>query len=113
MQHVNRISDIRHIDDPECAIRIANAYFPNAWTDAPHRLPVIRLPATLHLVDLVSGSAPGADRKPPQIVQGATPEDGRLDALCEFTFYIRFCIVPQVHNAPHEDSPRNAILSGF
>jgi len=78
MEHVDGIGKPRRVDDPECPRDIADADFPHAGPDRVHGSPVVRIAATLHLVDLVPGLTPGRCRECAYIIEGAAPEHDGL-----------------------------------
>jgi hypothetical protein len=63
VQDDNAICKRREINDAERAGAIANAYFSNTRTHRFHRLPIIRLQATLDPVELVARGPSRAFRK--------------------------------------------------
>jgi hypothetical protein len=58
MQHVDRVVELRHLQNSECSGGIANFRHPSA--DGIHGLPVVRLAPMLDLVELMSRLTPGS-----------------------------------------------------
>jgi hypothetical protein len=79
VQDVNGIAERRYVDDPERTGGIADADFPHARPDRVHGPPVVRIAATLQLVDLVPGLTPRHGRECAQIIKGAAPEHDGLE----------------------------------
>ena len=78
MQHVDRIFEFGDIDHTKRASLILNSDFLHARTDGLYWLPVVRLLAVLHLVDLISGFTAYREGNVAQIVQSAAEELNRF-----------------------------------
>jgi hypothetical protein len=80
VQHVDDISKLGYVDHPKRSFFLPNPYFADARPDHVHRLPVIRVAALLHLVDLMASLPTGTNRKVAEVVQGTSPEFNGLGA---------------------------------
>ena len=74
MKHIDGISELGNLDDPERPGCVTNPNFLRTLTHGVHGLPVVRLLAVLNLIELMTCLAPGRKRKSAKIIKGTAPE---------------------------------------
>src|SRR5437762_6414914 len=75
---MNCVLEFRYVQYSKGSGGITNSNFSHALADGIHRLPVIRLAPTLHLIELISRFTPGGLRKCAQILKCAASKLDRL-----------------------------------
>lgn len=78
MQYLDGLDKPRHIHNPECPSGIPDPNFSYALPDCGYWLPVVRLPTTLHLEQLVASLAPSLHGKFAQLTQSTTTKVDRF-----------------------------------
>ena len=74
MKHIDGISELGNVDDPERPGCVTNPNFLHTLAHGVHGLPVVRLLAVLNLIELMTSLAPGWKRKSAKIIKGTAPE---------------------------------------
>ena len=77
---MNRVIELRHVAHPKRSPGVSDVDFLDPRPHGVHGFPIIRLPAQLHLVQLVAGLAAGAYGEVADVIQSAAPELDRLGA---------------------------------
>jgi hypothetical protein len=71
VKHVDALRPTCEVDHPKSARRLTNANLSDARADCGHWLPIMRLLATLNLLELIARRASGISRKADQILSTA------------------------------------------
>ena len=74
MKHIDGISELGNLDDPERPGCVTNPNFLRTLAHGVHGLPVVRLLAILNLIALMTCLAPGRKRKGAKLIKGTAPE---------------------------------------
>ena len=68
VQDINRRREFRNVDHTEGAVGVPDPYLLYPWTNGRHGLPIVRLIAHLHPIQLKAGLTAGRDWERSQVV---------------------------------------------